>query len=144
MFSLFKLKERKDILRAEAAATVQQACGVAQRSLEHTRALGELFSEEVKEYTQHQVKRVAMLVVACVLLLGAYFVFCAVLAVVFNIWLGLVWALVLVCLLNLLVAVLLLIRARAMSGKKLAPATIEELKNDWQCLKLLFKGNNEP
>ena len=142
MFSLFKIKEQKAALCAEAVAAVQQAQNVAQRTLEHTSALGELFSAEVKEYAQHQAKRVAMLIIACVLLLGAYFVFCAVLAVVLSMWLGLAWSLGLVCLLNLALALLLLRRAKAMGGKQLAPATVEELKNDWQCLKLLCKGSN--
>lgn len=143
MFSLFKIKEQKDALRTEAVAAAQQVRAVAQRTLEHTSALGELFSAEVKEYAQHQVKRVAMVIIACVLLLGAYFVFCAVLAVVLGLWLGLAWSLGVVCLLNFALALLLLLRARAMGGKQLAPATVEELKNDWQCLKLLCKGNNE-
>ncbi|MBR5330796.1 MAG: phage holin family protein [Akkermansia sp.] len=143
MFSLFKIKEQKDALRTEAVAAAQQVRAVAQRTLEHTSALGELFSAEVKEYAQHQVKRVAMVIIACVLLLGAYFVFCAVLAVVLGMWLGLAWSLGVVCLLNFALALLLLLRVRAMGGKQLAPATVEELKNDWQCLKLLCKGNNE-
>lgn len=143
MFSLFKIKEQKAALCAEAAAAVQQARNVAQRTWEHTSALGELFSAEVKEYAQHQAKRVAMVIIACILLLGAYFFFCAVLAVVLSIWLGVAWALGVVCLLNASMALLLLQRARAMNGKQLAPATVEELKNDWQCLKLLCKENNE-
>ena len=142
MFSLFKIKEQKAALCAETVAAVQQARNVAQRALEHTGALGELFSAEVKEYAQHQAKRVAMVVIACVLLLGAYFVFCAVLAVILGMWLGLAWALVVVCLLNFALALLLLLCAKAMSGKQLAPATMEELKNDWQCLKLLCKGSS--
>lgn len=144
MFSLFKIKEQKAVLREEAAAVVQQARRVAQRTLEHTSALGELLSCEVREYVAHQVKRVVMVVVACVLLLGAYFVFCALLAVLLQMWLGLAWALGIVFALNVLVAVGLLLGVRAMRGKALAPATVEELKNDWQCLKLLCKGNNEP
>lgn len=144
MFSLFKFKEQKSALREEAVAAVQQARNVAQRTMEHTSALGELLSEEIREYAVHQVKRVVMAVVACVLLLGAYFTFCAVMAAVLSIWLGIVWSLGIVCAMNLIVAFLLLLRVKAMSGKQLAPATIEELKNDWQCLKLLCKGNNEP
>ena len=143
MFSLFKIKEQKAALCAEAVAAVKQARCVAQRTLEHTSALGELFSAEVKEYAQHQAQRVAMVIIACVLLLGAYFTFCAVLAVVLGMWLGMAWALCVVFLLNFALALLLLLRAKAMSGKQLAPATVEELKNDWQCLKLLCKGNNE-
>ena len=144
MFSLFRIREQKSALREELAAVVQQARGVAQRTVEHTGALGALFSAEVKEYAAHQVQRLVMAVLACVLLLGAYVAFCAVLTVLFSTWLGWLWALSVVCLLNLVVAVLLMMIVKSMGGKRLAPATVEELKNDWQCLKLLCKENKEP
>ena len=144
MFSLFRIREQKSALREELAAVVQQARGVAQRTVEHTGALGLLLSAEVKEYAAHQVQRLVMAVLACVLLLGAYVAFCAVLTVLFSTWLGWLWALSVVCLLNLVVAVLLMMIVKSMGGKRLAPATVEELKNDWQCLKLLCKENKEP
>lgn len=144
MLSLFKNKEQKSVLREEAVAVLQQARGVAQRAVEHTSALGALFSAEVKEYAVHQVQRLIMVVVACVLLLGAYFVLCATLAVVLSSWLGLAWALGCVCALNLVVALVLLGLVKRMGGKQLAPSTAQELKNDWQCLKLLCKENSKP
>ena len=144
MFSLFKSKERGSVLREESAAVVRQACAVAQRAAEHAGALGALLSEEVKEYAVHQVQRLIMAVVAVVLLLGAYGGGCALLVVLLSYCIGLAWALAAVVFLNLLVAVLLLQQVRRMAGKKLAPATVEELKNDWQCLKLLCKENSRP
>ena len=143
MFSLFKVKERKSALRQELAAVLQQARDVAGRTMEHTGALGALFSVEVREYVVHQLQRLLMVVLACVLLLGAYLTCCAVLAVLLSSWLGWLWSLCSVCALNLVVALLLLLAAGRMRGKRLAPATMEELKNDWQCLKLLFRGNKE-
>jgi uncharacterized membrane protein YqjE len=53
-------------------------------------------------------------------------------------------ALAVVVLLNLLIAAMLLWKVRAMAGKQLAPATVEELKNDWKCLKLLCQKNSKP
>lgn len=144
MFSLFKIKEQKAVIRQEAVAALQQARSVAQRTVEHTGALGSLFSAELKEYVAHQVQRIAMLIVSCVLLLGGYLLFCATLAAVINIWLGLPWALGIVCGLNFVVAIMLLLRVKAMSGKRLAPATAEELKKDWQCLKLLCQEKSKP
>ena len=144
MFSLFKDKNKGSALKDEAVAVVQQARSVAQRAVEHTSALGALFSEEIKEYTAHQVQRLVMVILACILLLGAYFLFCAVLVALLNLWLGLVWALVIVCALNVVVAAALLLCVRRMGGKQLAPATVQELKNDWQCLKLLCKENSKP
>lgn len=144
MWPLSRDKGQKSALRDEAVAVLQQARSVAQRTVEHTSALGALLSAEVKEYAAHQVQRLIMVVLACVLLLGAYFVSCALLAVVLNMWLGLVWALGIVCLLNLLVAIMLLRGVRRMGGKQLAPATVQELKNDWQCLKLLCQEKSKP
>lgn len=144
MFSLFKGKEQKSLLKEEAVAVMQQARGVAQRAVEHTGALGTLFSEEVKEYAAHQVQRLIMAVLGGVLLLGAYFVLCALLTVLLAMYIGLAWALVVVFLLNLLVGIWLLMAVKRMAGKKLAPATAQELRNDWQCLKLLCKENSKP
>lgn len=144
MFSLFKGKGQRSQLREEAVAAIQQAKGVAQRAVEHTGALGALLSEEIKEYTAHQLQRLVMVVLACVLLLGAYFVFCALAAVVLSSFVGLQWALAIVFLLNVFTSLALLMRVKKMAGKQLAPATVHELKNDWQCLKLLCKENSEP
>lgn len=144
MMSLFKSKEQKSVLREEAVAVLQQARSMAQRTVEHTSALGALLSAEVKEYAVHQAQRLIMAIVACVLLLGAYFMLCATLAVVLSMWLGLAWALGCVCALNLVVALVLLGLVKRMGGKQLAPATAQELKNDWQCLKLLCKENSKP
>ena len=143
MFSLFRGKERTSVLREESAAVVQQTCAVAQRAVEHASALGELLSEEVREYVAHQLQRFIMAAAAIVLLLGAYGVLCALIAVLLSYCIGMAGALAVVVAVNLLVAVLLLRKVRSMAGKQLAPATVEELKNDWQCLKLLCKGNNE-
>ena len=144
MLSLFRGKERVSALRDEAAAVVQQSCAVAQRAAEHAGALGSLLSAEVKEYAVHQAQRLVMAVVAVVLLLGAYGVLCALLSVLLGYYVGLAWALAAVVCLNALVAGGLLYRVRKMAGKKLAPATAEELKNDWECLKLLCKKNSRP
>ncbi len=143
MFSLLRGKQRASALRTEAVAVMQQAKGVAQRAVEHTSALGALLSAEVKEYAVHQVLRLVMAVVACVLLLGTYFFGCALLVVILSLWTGWIWALGIVALINLVLAVLLLIGVKRMAGKQLAPATIQEIKNDWQCLKLLFKENSK-
>ncbi len=84
-----------------------------------------------------------MVVAACVMLFGAYLLLCALLVAVLLAWMPLVWALGCVFLLNLVVAVCLLLVVKYTAGRNLAPATVEELKNDWQCLKLLCKENKE-
>ena len=144
MLSLFRNKERGSALREESAAVLQQACAVAERAAEHAGALGELFSAEVKEYAVHQAKRLVMVIVAVVLLLGAYGGLCALLAVLLSYYIGMAGALAVVVAANLLIALLLLRKVSGMAGRQLAPATVEELKNDWQCLKLLCKENSKP
>ena len=144
MLHLFKSKTSVQLLREEATAVVQQARSVAQRAAEHSGALGTLFAEEVKEYAAHQLQRVVLLVVACVLLLGAYFVLCAALSVLLSIWMHPALALGIVFFANLVAALLLLLMVRGMGGKKLAPITAQELRNDWECLKLLCKGSSKP
>ena len=144
MFHLFKQKDGASVLRQEASAVVRQARSVVQRTAEHTSALGALFAEEVKEYTAHQLQRVILAIVACVLLLVAYFVLCAAVAVLLSIWLHPALSLGVVFLVNLVVALLLLRMVRSMAGKKLAPATAQELKNDLECLKLLCKESSKP
>lgn len=144
MFSLFKSKEQRSVLREEAVAVVQQARGVAQRAVEHTGALGALLSAEIKEYAVHQVKRIVMALVACVLMLGAYAILCALIAVLLSSYIGIAWALAVVVFINLFAAIVLLLRVKKMAGKQLAPATVQEIKNDWQCLKLLCKENSKP
>lgn len=142
MLRFFRFREQTAVLRDEASAVVLQVGSVAQRVAEHTGALGALFSEELKEYTAHQLQRLVMLVVACVLLLGAYFLLCAALAALLCIWMHPALALAAVFIINLVVAVLLLRKVRSMRGKQLAPATVQELRNDWQCLKLLCKESS--
>lgn len=144
MFSLFKEKNKRTLLCEEALASIQQAKQVARRAVEHTGALGTLLSEEVKEYAAHQLQRFVMVLVACVLLLGSYFVLCALVTVVLSTFIGLTWSLVAVFLINVLLSLVLLVRVKKMAGKQLAPATVQELKNDWQCLKLLCKENSKP
>lgn len=144
MFSLLKGKSQKSLLRSEVIASIEQAKAVTQRAMEHTGALGALLSEEVKEYATHQVQRLLMAVVACVLLLGAYLLLCALSTVVLSAYVGLTCALGIVLFINLLVALVLLLGVKRMAGKQLAPATVQELKNDWQCLKLLCKENSKP
>lgn len=144
---LFWLKSpaaAKASLKEESAALLQQAKGVAVRTAEHANALAELFSAELKEYASCQIQRLIMLVLAAILLLGAYFLLCAFIVLLAAVWLGYIWATALVCLLNIALAVALLCWVRRLAGKQLAPATREELINDWQCLKLLIKENNKP
>lgn len=144
MLSLFRNKERGSALREESAAVLQQACTVAERAAEHAGALGELFSAEVKEYAVHQAKRLVMAIVAMVLLLGAYGGLCALLAVLLSYYIGMAGALAVVVAANLLIALLLLRKVSGMAGRQLAPATVEEIKNDWKCLKMLCQKNSRP
>lgn len=145
MFSLFKDRgSNRASLREEGLSALKQVRGVVLRVLEHANALGELLCAEIKEYAAHQITRLIMVVLACVMLLSSYILLCALVVVLLSFCIGTAWSIAAVLLLNVLTAVLLLHGVKRMAGKKLAPATAEELKNDWQCLKLLCKENNKP
>lgn len=115
----------------------------AARTIEHVQALSELFHAELEEYLAVQRRRAVCLLIAgglllvCLLLAGALAVM---LLLPYVGWTG---AVALVLLAFLIVAVLLLLRASALGKASLAPVTCEELQNDWQCLKLLLKGNEK-
>ncbi len=146
MFSLFK-KAPEVAPPAEYKRQAVEAFGgvkaAAAQVSEHLGALAELFAVELQEYMQAQTKRICLLAAACVLLGGAYLVACALLSVLLQYWLGWPGALAAVLGLHVLGAWVLVALARKYGSAKFAPATVQELKNDWQCLELMIKSNSK-
>lgn len=141
MMSLItKLLDKPTVSEGASSAASGTRTAVA-RGLEHAQALSELFQVELAEYLDFQRRRGAYMVLAVVLLLVSYLLSCALMVVLLAPHTGWAGALLLVLLVNVLGAVILLLRAMALGREPLAPATREELQNDWQCLKLLLKGN---
>lgn len=130
-------------LREQGSEALDGVKAAANQSLEHVIALWQLLQIELREYAAHQARRVIVAVVGVLLLLFGYLLLCAVACIALQMWVG-SWLLAVgvVCVLHLLGgAVLLLIVARQQPGP-VAPATRQEIQNDWQCLKLLISKEN--
>ena len=139
---LSKLFDKPTVSAGASSAASGTRTALA-RTLEHAQALRELFQVELAEYVDFQRRRGAYMVLAVVLLLVSYLLLCALSVVLLAPHAGWAGALVIVLVANLMGALILLLRAMALGKETLAPATREELHNDWQCLKLLLKGNEK-
>lgn len=114
-----------------------------QMATEHLDALATLFSLELQEYAQRQTRRAALLACAVVPAAAAYLLLCAAAAYLLQQYWGWGVALAALCLLNLVAAALALYAAQCCKPGEAAPLTRRELKNDWQCLKLLISSNKK-
>lgn len=146
MFGLFNNKSAIPAeYKRQALSALAGVRAVAAQVSEHLGALSELFAAELQQYMQAQVRRMCLLAAACVLLAGAYLLACALLSVVLQLWLGWIGALSTVLGLHLLGALVLILLAGKYGRMPFAPATIQELKNDKQCLALIIKPDaNKP
>lgn len=133
----------KPTLSSGASSAASGTRTAAVRTMEHVRSLSALFQVEVAEYVGYQCRRGAYVVSAAALLLVSYLLLCALAVVLLEPHVGLVASLALILAGNLIIAMVLLVRAAALGKERFAPATREELQNDWQCLKLLLKGNEK-
>lgn len=146
--SFFSFKKPRAIadLQEQGGAALGGVKNTVVRTFSHAGSLWQLLQIELQEYAAHQVKRVVVVVAGVLLLLFGYLLLCAFACVAAHAWLE-SWLLAtgLVCVLHLVVGgVLLLVGIKSNPGP-VAPATRQEIKNDWQCLKLLFsKENNKP
>lgn len=144
MFGLFKKTAAPPAEYKQQAASAFNGVRVAAAQVsEHLGALTELFVLELQEYMQAQVKRMCLLAAACVLMGGAYLAAGALLTVLLQYWLGWPGALAVVLVLHLLTAWLLVALAGKYGRKPFVPSTVQELKNDWQCLELMIKTNSK-
>ncbi len=110
---------------------------------DHLEAVLELFRLELREYGEKQVRRVVALVAGVFFLLCAYVVFCAFACVLLSMWLGWIWAVAVVCLINALLGGAAIVVGLKCKPGPIAPATMQELKDDVQCIKLMLKGNTK-
>lgn len=114
-----------------------------QQATEHLDALATLFSLELQEYAQRQTRRAALLACAVVPAVAAYLLLCALAVFLLQPLWGWVGALAALCLLNIVLAALALWAAQCCKPGEAAPLTRRELKNDWQCLKLLISSSKK-
>lgn len=106
---------------------------------EHLEAVADLLRLELREYGKKQARRMAALVAGLFLLLCSYAVFCAFACVLLSAWLGMLWAVAVVCLINALLGVCAIVLGLRCKPGSPAPATLQELKDDVQCIRLMLK-----
>lgn len=144
--SLFSFKKPQVLttLQEQGGAALGGVKDTVARSVSHVGALLQLLQIELQEYASHQVKRVVLLVAGAVLLLFGYLLLCAFACVAAHLWLD-SWLLAtgLVCLLHFVVGGIVVMLGLKGNPGPVAPATRQELKNDWQCLKLLFNKESK-
>ena len=143
--SLFSRDSESKIttLQKQGGAVLADVREVLLQASHHMEALLELFQLELREYGEKQARRIAALVVGVFLLLCAYAVFCALVCVLFSAWLGLAWAVAIVCLINVLLGGVALWYGVKSKPGPIAPATLQELKDDVQCIRLMLKENKK-
>lgn len=120
---------------------VSDACGAAVHAARHIGALAELFVLELQEYAHSQQRRMRALLVGGVLLLCAYLTLCAIVVALLHPVVGLLWALGIVAAFNAVAAGLAMAVAAARRPAGFAPATLQEIRADIQCIKLYTKEN---
>ena len=136
MFSWFGKRDIIPTLREQGGNALSGVRRIALDTVAHAESLLELFRVELKEFGQRQARRVALIVAGVGLLLVAYLLLCAALCVLLSLWLPLLAAIGIVFFINVLAGAVLLAVGRRMRSGPLAPATLQELKTDYQCLKI--------
>ena len=143
MFQWLTKQRQQPTLKEQVRTIVQSGKDAAGRAVEHVDAMVELFTLELQNYIRCQVIRACLITVALLLLIGSYFILCALISVALHYWLGWLGSLGTVLGIHILLVVILLLIARKHANKQIAPQTVQELKKDWECLKLLTKGNSK-
>ncbi len=136
MLSLFKKMDLVTTLQQRGGEVVTDARRAALNAAQHTESLLALFREELREYGQRQARRMVAILIGVGLLLVSYLLFCAALCALLTLWLHWALAVGLIFLANFLLGLCLLLAGLKMKPGQLAPLTQQEIKNDFQCLKL--------
>lgn len=144
------LQALKNLIFTPAAAPQQQAVSpvanlreAGRHVAEHADALAELLSVELREYAARQTLRMALIAAAALPACAAWLLLCSLATWLLQSQCGWGWAVAIVAVLNLVLAAALAVAARKCGVGEPAPLTCRELKNDWQCLKLLINGNKK-
>lgn len=144
------LNALKSLFAAPTAAPQQPSVSpvanlreAGRHAAEHADALAELLSVELREYAARQTLRMALIAAAALPACAAWLLLCALAVWLLQPLCGWGWALAAVAVVNILLAAVLAVAARKCGVGEPAPLTCRELKNDWQCLKLLINGNKK-
>ncbi len=143
MFSWFGKRNIIPTLREQGGDAVSGLRRTALDAVAHAESLLELFRHELREFGQRQARRLVLIVAGLGLLMVSYLLFCAALCVLFSLWMHWLAAVAIVFFLNLLAGGIALLVGLRMRVGAPAPATLQELKTDYQCLKIAIGGNRK-
>lgn len=140
-FLSFRKPKAITTLQEQGGGFVDDVKQAAASALSHLSSLLALLKIELAEYGARQAKRIAMLVVAAVMLVFAYVFACAFVCVALHAWLGSwLYSVGIVMLLNAVPGIVLLLAALRAKPAPLAECTRRELQNDLECLRILLNG----
>ncbi len=143
MFSWLSKRDVIPTLREQGGDALRGLRRTALGAVSHAESLLELFRLELREFGQRQVRRVVAIVLGIGLLMVSYLLFCAALCVLLSLWMPLLAAVASVFGLNALAGAAILVAGLRMRTGPLAPATRQELKTDFQCLKIAIGENRK-
>lgn len=116
---------------------------MVRESLDHASSLAELFRLELGEYGRRTMRRYCLLALGGVLLALAYIALWATLIIFLGPEWGYGWCCAGVCLFHALAGVILLAVGLATRPGALAPLTSEELRTDYECLRMSLQENEK-
>ncbi len=143
MFSWLGKRNVIPTLREQGGGALHGLRRTALGAVTHVESLLELFRLELREFGRRQARRVAAIVLGVGLLLVSYLLFCVVLCVLLSLWMHLLAAVAIVFAINVLAGGTALAVGLRMRAGALAPATMQELKTDFQCLKIAIGENRK-
>lgn len=119
----------------------QAVCEMIEAGLEHAQGLAALCSLELGESLQRVIQRLLLLLVVVVLALFAYIFLCAAVLLLLALWVGWIWACTIMFVLHLTGCLVAWKFFSRISVSPLLPKTVQELKSDYECLRILIKRN---
>lgn len=111
--------------------------------MRHVESLGELFQLEMQDYARRQRNYVVGLLIGACLMGCAYLFLCVLGTILLERVLRLEWAIAAVILFNVFAGLIVTLIAGYSRPTKLAPDTVQEIKNDIECAKLYLNAKGK-
>ncbi len=143
MFSWLGKRDILPTLREQGGEALSGMRRTLLRTVAHAESLLELFRLELGEFGQRQLRRVVFVALGAGLLLVSYLLLCAALCVLLSLWMHPLAAVGIVLAINVLAGGICLVAGLRVRAGPLAPATRQELKTDFQCLKIAIGENRK-
>lgn len=136
-------QENPQTLREQGREVISDVRQAALHATRHIEALAQLLQLELGEYARGQARRMLAAVMGAVLLVCAYLMLCFYAVVELQPLVGTRWALLAVVGVNVVLGLVALLVSALCKPAGVAPATLQELKNDVRCVQLYLKGREK-